>query len=347
MVNEPEGMMYRRTFLALLGSGLTAPAHEWMLAESPQDVASTTGRPLAGEVVDHLDAITASLRRMDDHLGSGQTLGLVRQHLRTVVGVLGERSYPDSVGRRLHATAGELLRLAGWLSFDGGQHTQAQRFWIAGLYQANAAGDRGLGANILGFMSCQAKDLGQLRQAVTLAETARATYPATSPKVSVILDLRAAEAYANNRSETDTRRALDNAFDRFSDSRPEHGDPDWSYWINEAQAHAQAGYCYVKLEDWARARDHLRTALRLQDDEYTREGALRNALLATTYVQQEQPELDRAIALGDQAVQTLTGQVTSARCIKHVRNLVGTLQPYRCTPAVRRFCQDARDLITI
>ncbi|GGM51867.1 hypothetical protein GCM10011608_41050 [Micromonospora sonchi] len=180
----------------------------------------------------------------------------------------------------------------------------------------------------------------------TLAETARATYPATSPKVPVILDLRAAEAYANNRSETDTRRALDNAFDRFSDNRPEHGDPDWSYWINEAQAHAQAGYCYVKLEDWARARDHLRTALRLQADEYTREGALRNALLATTYVQQEQPELDRAIALGDQAVQTLTGQVTSARCIKHVRNLVDTLRPYRRTPAVRRFCQDARDLIT-
>ncbi|KAB1937236.1 hypothetical protein F8271_19660 [Micromonospora sp. ALFpr18c] len=345
VVNEPEGMTHRRMFLTLLGSALTSPAHEWLIAQPPQNIASTTGRPVSGDVVDHLDAVTASLRRMDDHLGSGQTLGLVRKHLSTVVEVLRERSYTDTVGRRLHGTAGELLRLAGWLSFDGGYHTQAQRFWIAGLYQANAAGDRGLGANILGFMSCQAKDLGQLRQAVTLAETARASYPATSPMVGTILDLRAAEAYANNRLVSDTRRALDTAFDRFSDSRPEHGDPDWSYWINEAQAHAQAGYCFVKLEDWPRARDHLRAALRLQSDEYTREGALRNALLATTYVRQEHPELDKALALGDQAVQTLTGQVTSTRCIKHVRNLVGALTPYRRTPTVRRFCQDARDLI--
>lgn len=345
VVNQPEGMMHRRMFLTLLGSALTSPTHEWLIAQPPEDISSTTGRSLSGEVVDHLDAVTASLRRMDDHLGSGQTLGLVRQHLDTVVRVLRERSYTDTVGRRLHATAGELLRLAGWLSFDDGHHTQAQRFWIAGLYQANAAGDRGLGANILGFMSCQAKDLGQLRQAVTLAETARASYPATSPKVAAILDLRAAEAYANNRSVTDTRRALDNAFDRFTDSQREHGDPDWSYWINEAQAHAQAGYCFVKLEDWPRARDHLRTALRLQSNEYTREGALRNALLATTYVQQKQPDLDKALALGGQAVETLTGQVTSARCIKHVRNLVGALKPYRRTPSVHRFCQDARDLI--
>ncbi|WFE64028.1 hypothetical protein [Micromonospora sp. WMMD714] len=347
VVNESEGMMHRRMFLTLIGTAVTAPAHEWLIAPQAKDVASTTGRPLSGEVVDHLDAVTASLRRMDDHLGSGQTLGLVRQHLSTVVEALRERSYTDSVGRRLHATAGELLRLAGWLSFDNGHHTQAQRFWIAGLYQANAAADRGLGANILGFMSCQAKDLGQLRQSVTLAETARASYPATSPKVAAILDLRAAEAYANNRSVTDTRRALDNAFGRLTDSRPEHGDPDWSYWINEAQANAQAGYCYVKLEDWPRARDHLRTALRLQGNDYTREGALRNALLATTYVQQEHPELDKALALGGQAVQTLTGQVNSARCIKHVRNLVGALAPYQRTPAVRQFRQDARDLISI
>ena len=71
-------------------------------------------------------------------------------------------------------------------------------------------------------MSCQAKDLGQLRQAVTLAETARTSYPPRVPTVAAaILDLRAAEAYANERKcHRHTRRALDNAFDRFTDSRP-------------------------------------------------------------------------------------------------------------------------------
>ena len=336
--------MYRRMFLTLLGAALTSPAHDWPLAQPASDVASSAGPHLSGEVVDHLDTITTGLRRMDDHLGGGQTLGLVRQHLSAVVGLLKHRRYTDSVGRRLHATAGELLRLAGWLSFDDGHHSQAQRFYLAGLYEAHAAGDRGLGANILGFMSCQAKDLGQIRQAVTLAETARAGYPATSPKVAAILDLRAAEAYANEQSTTDTRRALDTAFARLGDTGADHGDPDWSYWINEAQAHAQAGYCYVKLEDFPRARDHLRAAL-LQSNEYTREGALRNALLATTYVRQAHPDLDQAIALGSQAVQTLSGQVTSARCVKHVRNLVDNLAPYRRTTAVRSFREDAKELL--
>lgn len=340
------GDMYRRMFLTLLGSALSEPAHSWLIAPATPSIASTSGHLISGEVVDQLETITAGLRRMDDHLGGGQTLGLVRQHLSTVVGLLEHRRYSDTVGRRLHAASGELLRLAGWLSFDEGRHAQAQRFWIAGLYEAHAAGDRGLGANILGFMSCQAKDLGQIRQAVTLTETARAGYPTTSPKVAAILDLRAAEAYANGQSVNETRRALDAAFNRFTDSSPEHGDPDWAYWINPAQAHAQAGYCYVKLEDWPRAREHLRAALRLQGNEYTREGALRNALLATTYVRQAQPELDKAIALGDLAVQTLHGQVTSARCVKHVKNLVGALRPYRRRdPLVRRFCDDAKDLL--
>jgi tetratricopeptide (TPR) repeat protein len=154
-------------------------------------------------------------------------------------------------------------------------------------------------------MSCQAKDIGQLREAVTLAESARTGYPNASPRVSIILDLRAAEAYANTGAVTECRRAVDTAFDRFTDPSPSHGDPGWTYWINPAQAEAQAGYCYVKLEDWPRAGFHLRRALQLQDDACTREGALRNALLATTYVRQDSPDMDQAIALGTQAVETL------------------------------------------
>jgi hypothetical protein len=73
---------------------------------------------------------------------------------------------------------------------------------------------------------------------------------------------------------------------------------------------------------------------------------VRNALLATTYVRQAQPDLDQAIAPGDQAVQTLSGQVTSARCVKHVRGPTESLAPYRRNTAVCRFREDARELIS-
>ena len=338
-------IMDRRLFLTLAGAAMTAPAHEWLIAAAVSNTGQSSGRQVPLEVVDQLDAITGSLRRMDDQLGGRQILGLTRQHLATVTGLLRNHRYTDAVGRRLHATAAELLRLGGWLSFDDGNHPQAQRYWIAALHASHAAGDRALGANILGFMSCQAKDIGQIREAVTLAETARASYPGASPRVSAILDLRAAEAYANERSASDCRRALDSAFSHLAGPPAASGDPGWSYWADDAQAHAQAGYCYLKLEDWQLARKHLRAAIRHQDSEHTREGALRDTLLATTYASQQQPDLDQALHLGQRAVQTLTGQVSSARCSGHVTRLTATLTPYRGNPAVRAFIADAGHLL--
>jgi len=339
------GIMHRRLFLTLTGAALTAPAHEWLIAHPATDTATTSGHRLDPDVVDHLDTITAGLRRMDDHLGGGHTLHLVQHHLATVVELLTTRRYTEPVGLRLHTCAAELLRLAGFLAFDDGQHAQAQRYWIAALHEAHTAADTALGANILGFMSCQAKDLGQTRQAVTLAQTALAGYPGASPTVNAILALRAAEAHANEQSQTQCRRAIDAAFTRLADAAPGHGNPPWSYWMTEAQAHAQAGYCHLKLKNWKPARTHLSRALHLQGDDYTREGALRQALLATTYAQQEHPDLDRAIHLGRQAVDTLSGQVNSTRCVKHISELIESLKPYQRVSAAREFTIRATELL--
>jgi hypothetical protein len=285
--------MQRRMFLTALGATMTTPAYEWLIAEAATDTARSGGSGLPASVIDELDLITAGLRRTDDQLGGNNLRSLVGVHLRTVVDLLENRWYSASTGRRLHTTAAELARLGGFLAFDAGCHPQAQRYWVAALHSAHAAGDRGLGANVLGFMSCQAKDLGQTREAVTLAETARAGYPATAPRVQAILDLRAAEAYAVDGDLTRTRRAVDSAFDRFSDPVPGHGEPDWAYWLDITHAHGQAGYCYLRLGQWARARTHLRAALAAQGSTTSREGALRQVLMATAYVRQDRPRPGR------------------------------------------------------
>ncbi|ONH34149.1 MULTISPECIES: DNA-binding transcriptional regulator [Protofrankia] len=341
---DAEGMD-RRLFLTAMGTAITEPAHGWLFAPPVDSVTRNSGSRLPATVVDHLDQIIDQLRRMDDQLGGGALLGLVRQHLAYVIGLIEHRRYTDSVGRRLHATAAELLRLAGWLSFDAGQHAPAQRFFVAALHAAHTAGDRALGANILGFASCQAKDLGHVRAAVSLAETALAGYPGGTPRVSAILHLRAAEAYANDQQTTGCRTAIDTAFDRLTDAVPEHGEPGWCYWINEAQVHAQAGYCYLKLHDWPRAQEHLHAALSLQDTAFSREAALRQTLLATAYARQDPPDLDRVTALGNAAVNTLTGEVDSARCIGHMSRLATHLAPHRRTPAVRELL-DRADMLT-
>ncbi|MGH3916458.1 MAG: hypothetical protein ACRDTC_24065, partial [Pseudonocardiaceae bacterium] len=217
------GGMERRIFLTLLGSAASAPAPEWLLARPETAAASSSGSPLPMAVVDHLDGITAHLRRMDDQLGGGAQLPAVRDHLRNVLSLLEQRSYPDPVGQRLYATTGEAMRLAGWCALEGGHQPQAQRYWIAALHAAHTAGDRALGANVVRFMSEQAEDLGQIRESVTLAETARAGYPGASPRIATMLDLRAAVAHAHDRSVAECRRALDTAFDRLGDAPSSSG----------------------------------------------------------------------------------------------------------------------------
>ncbi|MFR9753858.1 hypothetical protein ACL02S_22855 [Nocardia sp. 004] len=330
--------MDRRIFLTMMGAAMSAPAHQWLLADpAPHLTRLGKSRQVSVGTVDELDLMTASLRRLDDGGGGDTVLLMVRAHLRQVVQLIDNSSYTDAVGRRLFSNAGELLRLAGWLAFDGGQHARAQRYWLAALRAAHTAGDRALAANTLGFMSCQAKDIKQPHEAVTIAESARAGYRGASPRVSAILALRAAEAYATNGSADRCRRAIDDAFSNLDS--PNTTAPDWSYWLNPGHAHGQAGFCFLKLSDHSAARRHFRQALRLQDSSAAREGALRYTLLATTYVRQADPDLDQALALADQAVSILTDDVSSNRCVEHLNTLLRDLAPHSRRPAVRQLAE--------
>jgi hypothetical protein len=55
------------------------------------------------------------------------------------------------------------------------------------------------------------------------------------------------------------------------------------------------------------------------------------------YAGQEQPDISHAVAFGEQALDLLTYQVDSARCVGHVKTLVEQLAPYKANPAVRQF----------
>jgi hypothetical protein len=329
------GSMDRRVFFHLAGGALTEPALEWLIARPATDLDGFAGRRVPATHVDAIEEMTAQLRRMDDRFGGGTVLDLVRAQVRHVLDLLRNNAYSASIGIRLHACAAELLRLAGFLSFDAGRQGEAQRFWLAALRAAHAAGDRAIGANILGFLSCQAKDIDLLKEAIKLAEAARQGYPGGSPRVSAILHLRAAQAYAQTQEVRECRTAIDRAYEALRDTAPQTGDPAWAYWLDEAQVNEQIGYCFTRLEDWDRAGSHLRLALRLQEAPDTREGALRRALLAATYARQG--DCERACHTAAKAVDLLARDVDSDRCVGHVRRVQQALGPYRRHATVAEF----------
>src|SRR6266851_2525965 len=124
----------RRSFIFLTGAAITSPAHDWLLARPNNDVSGSGGRMLGPGMVDDLDDITGKLRRIDDEIGGGPLIDMVSAQATYTGRLLREYTYTDSVGRRLHMTLAELLRLGGWVCYDGGDYPRAQRFWVAALH---------------------------------------------------------------------------------------------------------------------------------------------------------------------------------------------------------------------
>jgi hypothetical protein len=69
--------------------------------------------------------------------------------------------------------------------------------------------------------------------------------------------------------------------------------------------------------------------------------------LAETYLRQDQPDLDQALALGTEAIDALSGTINSTQCIKRLAPLVNGLTPFRRRPAVREFTDRATALLTL
>jgi len=341
--------LQRRRFLMLAGAAATAAPLKWLVTPEVERVIGRGDGQISDTVITEIDQTTASARRMNDQLGSTvELLDLVHAQFAFVSRLLDRYSYTDSVGRRLHASAGELLRLGGWIAFDRGDHGRAQHYWTTALRAAHTAGDRALGANIIGFMSCATKNLpGGGQQAVTLAETALAGYPGASPRVSAILAFRLAEAHAVAGSTSGCRRMIDTAFDQLDAVQPADApEPAWAYWMGQRQAHGQAGYCYLRLHDWSRARHHLRAATSTSSIGYSRAAVHRQLLLARTYLHQPVPEVEHAVTLAERAAAELDGNVRSERCVDHLGQLVTALGPYQRRGApVTDLIRHARHLI--
>jgi hypothetical protein len=325
----------RRSFLLLTGAALTSPAHEWLIAHPVSDVSSSAGRMVEPRLVDELNDMTGRLRRMDDQMGGSPLVDLVRAQTAYAVRLLREGRYTDSTGRRLYGAVGELLRLAGWVSYDNGDEAQAQHCWLAALRSAHTASDSALGANVLGFMSEQAWNLGRPADAGRLAATALAGYKGSSPRVSAILNMRAAVPYAMKRDAAECRRAIDSAYEAFRNTPSESGEPDWCYWMDETQLNENAGICYTTLKDYPSACHYLELSLPGEQDSYVRDGVGRLTHLATAYARQGEPE--QACKIGSRAIDTLSAQVCSVRLTSGINRLRDELERYQRTPAVREF----------
>ncbi|RKN45244.1 helix-turn-helix domain-containing protein [Micromonospora endolithica] len=320
--------------VAFSSAGSTLPALRWFTAPDPAPV-TQPGRDAVGQPqIDTIRAMTATYRGLDNQYGGGHARDTVARYLhQEVTPLLTDGRYDHPIGQRLLSAAAELAQLAGWQAYDTAEHGIAQRYLTLALDFAHAAGDNGLGAEILAAMSHQATYLGHTTTGLDLARAAGRT--ARRAGIAVLVaeaHVMEAHALAQARDERACAVALHRA-EQALDRADRSADPQWLSYFDEAYLAAKFGHCFLALGRNTHAERFAARSLRM-DNRYVRGRAFNLALLASVHAQQGEP--DRACAIGAEAL-TLTTQLRSARAVRYLRDLQGQLAPHRRLPAVRHF----------
>lgn len=207
----------------------------------------------------HLGALRLASRtkhRLDAACGGGLVKEAVRAEVRFAVQLLQDGSYGEATGRALYAAAAELARLAGWASYDCGEHAGAQRFFLAALRAAHVSGDRALGASVLGCLAVQATYIGDPNDAVALLSSAvGGAGDELSAGAWALQYGRMARAHARVGDRYLADNAAARAFQRL-DAEPSGGPPG-----DRADLHGMVGESHLLLGDARTARGHLERAL--------------------------------------------------------------------------------------
>ncbi|MGH4015674.1 MAG: hypothetical protein ACRDSL_17475 [Pseudonocardiaceae bacterium] len=331
--------MDRRHFVVLTGTGLTAFAHDWLL--DPERVAtSVQGKRVDHAVVDDLERVADARRRLNDALGGGTMFRAVQEDLRLITGMLDNASYTEDVGKRLYAVAAEFARLAGWLAYDSNQEALAQRYYMAGLRAAHSSGDRAIGANILGFMSIQAK-YRDPRDAVRMAESALSRAEELTPAMVASLQGRLTISAACAGDAATAERAQGRMFEFMTAIDPAV-EPPYMYWWSEAEAHYFAGQSAFARHNPRDAETHYRTAIARLDPSFVRDRSSWLLRLATARVHLR--ELDGAFRAATEAA-ALVRRLDSQHNLTRLAEFRKAVQLYANTTQVKDFDTKFGDLL--
>lgn len=312
-------VVQRREFIGAMAA-LAIP-----LARTEQPTARRIGR----SDIDELRRRTARLRRLDNVVGGAETFPVYSAEVDFTQRLLRESSHATEIGQQLRALLAEQQQQAGWAAFDHGQHALAQRFYSDSRRAAEEAGALDLAGNALAYAAYQQTTTAQSGTALA-ADSWEVARPMATPKVSALLLERKAWAHATAREPQEADRALNLAREALQvrDDRP---DPDWVFWVNEAEIDIMAGRCWTELRRPLRAVPVLERVLSGFEDTHARDKSLYLTWLATSYLHAH--EIEQAAATLARAADLAAG-VSSVRPAARIGTVARQLKRYRSTPAV-------------
>lgn len=322
---DEESSVLRRDFMRL-GAGIAATG---LTNQIPGMPSRTAGTRIGGSSVTELRGNIVRLRRLDDHLGGGDTYRLYLAEVEKTAAMLKDGNCNATVRRELLNLLAEQAQQAGWAAFDAGWHQEAQQLYHRSFTAAQEAGTPALAGNALAFRSYQLLALGTVATELTDKSIAIAAGK-VDPAVKSLLYQRGAWTYAVGGHAEQAARALGMAEEALAATA--ENAPDWAAWAhNPTEFQIMAGRVWTELHRPLRAVPALEAAMTQYDDSHARDKALYLSWLADAYL--DAGEAEPAAAALNRALD-LSASVASARPYQRINAVMGRLDAYKAAPTV-------------
>ncbi|WP_432253640.1 transcriptional regulator [Streptomyces sp. HNM1019] len=336
----------RRKFLAAAPFAAVAgvgPSRDWLLNTLDQAPKPSWGPRVRLEDVTAVKNMFTTFQRMDIFQGGGSGRLVLADYMNAHVYPLLRRAHSDDVRRPLCEAAAEQTYLLGWMAYDNGEHSVAQRYLIQSLRLAEESRNPALGAHVLAGMADQTTLLGNPAEGRRLAQAgrqglSRATSPACmadlwclEARALALLGEKSAAAHAVAQSER--------AYEHVNLDK----EPDWAAFIDPAYLHGEHANTFRDLGDAAAAEEHARRSIgHAHMQKRARRGAMSQAALAVSHLQRR--DLEAAYSAGLRTLK-LSGLVKSSRAVEAVEDLQRRMQPFGGHRLVADFNERARELV--
>jgi transcriptional regulator with XRE-family HTH domain len=292
-------------------------------------LASVVGAPTTGstsrELVNDLRRRLARLRKLDEHLGGGDTYHLYAEEAALTGQLLQQSTNREPTHNALLALHSEQLQQAGWAAFDAGWHDLAKDHYRESHAAAVEAGDAGLAGNALAFHAYQQIALGEPARSTSERSVRAAQRDDVDEGVKALLFSRAAWTFALEGDANGAATCLGQADDALS-RRSNGRTPDYAAWIDENELAIMTGRCWSELRRPLRAVPVLEKALNQYSDVHARDKALYSSWLANSYIDAGEIEQAAEVIRSSLAVM---GDVASVRPRQRLAAVAGRLTPYR------------------
>jgi transcriptional regulator with XRE-family HTH domain len=159
----------------------------------------------------------------------------------------------------LQAAVGELAQVAAWIAYDADRQAVARQLTTEALLHSRLAGDRRMELFELAQLAMQSLHLNRPGEALRIAEQVIDTARAQS-RVGAIFHIRRARALAQLGDGSGALDEHDQATAILRAGDTSSHDPDWTWWVDDAELAWQRAMSLVSTGDWPSALEEFHAA---------------------------------------------------------------------------------------